>query len=36
MPLERFRNVQVEVGETLRAFDGAPTKPWTLTFTVGE
>jgi hypothetical protein len=35
-PLERFRTVQIEVGETLRAFDGAPTKPWTLTFTVGE
>ena len=34
-PLER-RRVQISVGETLKAFDGAPATPWTLTFTVGE
>jgi hypothetical protein len=35
-PLERLRNVQIEVADTLRAFDGGIAKPWTLTFTVGE
>ena len=34
-PLER-RRVQITVSETLKAFDGAPATPWTLTFTVGE
>ena len=34
-PLERFRTVRIEVLDTLKAFDGAPTKPWTLTFSVG-
>jgi hypothetical protein len=33
-PLERFRTVRVEVLETLKAFDGAGIKPWTLTFSV--
>ena len=28
--------VQVDVGETLRAFDDGIAKPWTLTFTVAE
>jgi hypothetical protein len=34
-PLQRFRTVRVEVLDALRAFDGAPAKPWTLTFSVG-
>lgn len=34
-PLERFRTVRIDVLDTLKAFDGAPTKPWTLTFSVG-
>ena len=34
-PLERFRTVRVELLEGLKAFDGAPFKPWTLTFSVG-
>jgi hypothetical protein len=34
-PLEH-RRVQITVAETLKAFDGAPAIPWTLTFTVGE
>jgi hypothetical protein len=28
--------VQVDVVETLKAFDGGIAKPWTLTFTIGE
>ena len=34
-PLEGFRTVRVELLEGLKAFDGAPFKPWTLTFSVG-
>jgi hypothetical protein len=34
-PLEAGR-VQVDVLETIKAFDGAAAKPWTLTFTVGD
>jgi hypothetical protein len=34
-PPDRFRPVQVELLEGLRAFDGAPVSPWTLTFTTG-
>ena len=34
-PLEPSRTVQVEVVDTLKAFDGAPSKPWMLTFSVG-
>jgi hypothetical protein len=34
-PLEPGR-VQVDVLDTLRAFDGGIAKPWTLNFTVGE
>ena len=34
--LESLRGVQVEVTDTLRAFDGGVAKPWTLTFTVGD
>jgi hypothetical protein len=34
-PLEPGR-VQVDVVDTLKAFDGGVSKPWTLTFTVGD
>jgi hypothetical protein len=34
-PLERFRTVRIDVLDALKAFDGAPAKPWTLTFSVG-
>jgi hypothetical protein len=34
-PLERFRTIRVELGEGLKAFDGGPFTPWTLTFSVG-
>ncbi len=34
-PLEAGR-VQVDVLDTIKAFDGAAVKPWTLTFTVGD
>jgi hypothetical protein len=33
-PLERFRTVRVDVHPTLKAFDGASAKPWTLVFSV--
>ena len=34
-PLDRFRTVHVELLEGLRAFDGAPVRPWTVTYTAG-
>ena len=34
-PPDRFRPVHVELLEGLRAFDGAPVSPWSLTFTTG-
>lgn len=34
-PLERFRTVRIELREGIKAFDGAPVVPWTLTFAVG-
>ena len=34
-PLEAYRTVKVELLEGLKGFDGAPVKPWTLTFSVG-
>ncbi len=34
-PLEAFRTVRVELLEGLKGFDGAPIKPWTVTFSVG-
>jgi hypothetical protein len=34
-PLERFRTVRVQLLEGIEAFDGAPVKPWTLTFSLG-
>ena len=34
-PLDRFRTVRIELLEGIKAFDGAPVKPWTLTYSVG-
>ena len=34
-PLESYRTVRVELLEGITGFDGAPVKPWTLTFSVG-
>lgn len=34
-PLERFRTIQVEMGETVVGTDQQPLKPWTLTFQTG-
>ena len=34
-PPDRFRDVRVELLDGLRAFDGAPVSPWTVTFTTG-
>lgn len=34
-PLERFRTVKIEVLDGLKAFDGAPVVPWSVTFSVG-
>ena len=34
-PLEAFRTVRIEILDGVTAFDGAPLKPWTLTYTVG-
>ena len=34
-PLERFRPVKVELLEGITAFDGAPLKPFAITFTTG-
>jgi len=35
-PLAPFRTVRVEALEGLKAFDGAPFVPWTLTFSTGQ
>ena len=35
-PLERFSTVKVELLEGIRAFDGQPLAPFTLTFTTGN
>lgn len=35
-PLEPFRTVKVELLDGVTAFDGAPVKPWTVTFSVGN
>ena len=35
-PLERFSTVKVELLEGIRAFDGQPLTPFTLTFTTGN
>jgi hypothetical protein len=34
-PFEAFRTVKVELREGIKAFDGAPVTPWSLTFSVG-
>jgi len=34
-PLERFRTVSVNLLEGIAGTDGAPLKPWKLTFTLG-
>jgi len=34
-PLERFRTLRIELLEGIKAFDGAPVMPWTLTFSLG-
>ena len=34
-PLDGFRTIRVELLEGVRTFDGAPIKPWTLTFSLG-
>jgi hypothetical protein len=35
-PLERLSTIRVEFLEGLKAFDGGPFKPWTLTFSVSS
>ncbi|MBI2187164.1 MAG: Ig-like domain-containing protein [Acidobacteria bacterium] len=35
-PLQPFRTVRIELLEGIRTFDGAPVRPWTLTFSVGS
>jgi hypothetical protein len=35
-PLEPYRTVTVELLDGALAFDGAPVKPWTVTFTTGN
>jgi hypothetical protein len=35
-PLQAFRTVRVQLLEGIKAFDGAPVTPWTLTFSVGN
>jgi hypothetical protein len=34
-PFEPFRTVKVELLDGIKAFDGAPVTPWTVTFSVG-
>ncbi|PYR81252.1 MAG: hypothetical protein DMF87_05880 [Acidobacteria bacterium] len=34
-PLEPFRTVKLELLEGVKTFDGAPIKPWSVTFSVG-
>ena len=34
-PLEPFRTVKVELLDGIKGFDGAPFKPWTVTFSIG-
>ena len=34
-PFEAFRTVKVEILDGLKAFDGAPVTPWSLSFSVG-
>lgn len=34
-PLEAFRTVKLELVDGVKTFDGAPVKPWSVTFSVG-
>jgi hypothetical protein len=34
-PLEPFRTVKVELVDGVKTFDGAPIKPWSVTFSIG-
>src|SRR5262249_46380358 len=34
-PLERYRTLRLELLDGIKAFDGAPVRPWRLTFSVG-
>jgi Bacterial Ig-like domain len=34
-PFEAFRTVKVEILDGMKAFDGAPVTPWTMTFSAG-
>jgi len=34
-PLEAFRTVKIELLDGVKTFDGAPMKPWSVTFSVG-
>jgi hypothetical protein len=34
-PFEAFRTVKVEILDGIKAFDGGPVTPWTVTFSVG-
>jgi hypothetical protein len=34
-PLEPFRTVKIELMDGVKTFDGAPMKPWSVTFSVG-
>lgn len=35
-PLEAFRTVKLELLDGVKTFDGAPIKPWSVTFSVGS
>jgi hypothetical protein len=35
-PLEAFRTIKVELLDGIKTFDGAPMKPWSITFSVGS
>jgi Bacterial Ig-like domain len=34
-PLEAFRTVKIELLDGVKTFDGAPIKPWSITFSIG-
>jgi hypothetical protein len=34
-PLEAFRTIKIELVDGVKTFDGAPIKPWSMTFSVG-
>jgi hypothetical protein len=34
-PFQAFRTVKVEILDGMKAFDGAPVTPWSLSFSVG-